>query len=227
MTPAQEAMVEFTAFRDTPVVAHGLVRDIRVRWACEEIGLPYRTRLLDSNSARPEDYYREQPFGQIPAYREGTVQLFESGAILLHIGGKDERLLPCDDSARGRTICWLFAALNSVEPALANLVTIDFFAAGEEWARLGRPAMEAYARTRLSQLSRWLDRQEWLEGDFTVADIMMISVLRIVRHTELVSEFPNLREYCARGEARPAFQRALAEQIRDFGTPRRASRAPS
>jgi glutathione S-transferase len=209
-------MIEFTAFRDAPVFAHGLARDIRVRWACEEIGLPYRTRLLDAFAARPDDYYREQPFGQIPAYREGSIQLFETGAILLHIGGKDERLLPCDDLARGRAICWLFAALNSVEPALANLVTIDVFAAGEEWARLSRPPMEAHARTRLSHLSRWLGQQDWLEGDFTIADVMMICVLRIIRHTELVSEFPNLRDYCARGEARPAFKRALAQQIRDL-----------
>ena len=222
MTQAQDEMVEFTAFRDLPEFAHGLVRDIRVRWACEEIGLPYRTRLLDASASRPERYYREQPFGQIPAYREGTVQLFESGAILLHIGGKDERLLPRDYSARARAICWLFAALNSVEPALTNLVTIDFFAAGEEWARLSRPSMEAHARTKLSHLSRWLGQQEWLEGEFTVADVMMICVLRIVRHTELVNEFPNLRDYRARGELRPAFRRALVDQIRDLGSAARS-----
>jgi glutathione S-transferase len=208
--------VEFTAFHNAPEFAHGLVRDIRVRWACEEIGLPYKTRLLDTFAERPPGYLREQPFGQIPSFRDGTLDLFETGAILLHIGEKDERLLPRESGARARAVSWLFAALNSVEPALMNLVTIDIFASGQQWAQLGRPHAEEFARTRLRGVSQWLGREEWLEGRFTLADLMMICVLRNVRHTSLVSEFGNLAEYQARGEARPAFARALAAQIADF-----------
>lgn len=215
------APVEVSGFNAAPEFAHGLVRDIRIRWACEEIDQPYRMRLLDGSAARPKVYFREQPFGQVPALRDGDIHLFESGAILLYLGERDERLLPKEPSRRGRTVSWLFAALSSVEPALMNLVAIDFFSAGEEWAKLGRPAAGAYARSRLQHLSEWLGEKAWLEGRFSLADLMMVSVLRTVRHTGLVGEFPNLSAYQARGEARPAFGRALAAQLADFGMPAR------
>lgn len=216
---ASDTPVEFSGFNASPEFAHGLVRDIRIRWACEEIGQPYKMRLLDASAARPPAYFREQPFGQVPAFRDGDVHLFESGAILLYLGERDERLLPTEPSKRGRVISWLFASLSSVEPALMNLVAIDIFSIGDEWAKLGRPAAEAYARSRLQRLSEWLGEDEWLENRFSLADLMMVSVLRTVRHTNLVGEFPNLSAYRTRGEARAAFGRALAAQLADFGAP--------
>lgn len=216
---ASDTPVEFSGFNAAPEFAHGLVRDIRIRWACEEIGQPYKMRLLDASAARPPAYFRKQPFGQVPAFRDGDVHLFESGAILLYLGERDERLLPTEPSKRGRVISWLFASLSSVEPALMNLVAIDIFSVGDEWAKLGRPAAEAYARSRLQRLSEWLGEDEWLENRFSLADLMMVSVLRTVRHTNLVGEFPNLSAYRTRGEARAAFGRALAAQLADFGAP--------
>lgn len=210
------AAVEITAFNRVPPFAQGLVRDLRLRWAFEEIGLPYRTRLMDGMSPRPEGYVREQPFEQVPTYSEGDVHLFESGAILLHIAEKDERLMPRDPAGRGRTITWLFSALNSVEPAIMNLVTIDVFAAGEEWAKLGRPRAEDVVRQKLGRLSVWLGERDYLEERFTAADLLMVTVLRNLRHTKLVEEFPNLAAWKARCEARPAFQRALDAQCADF-----------
>lgn len=211
-----DAAVEITAFNRVPPFAQGLVRDLRLRWALEEIGLPYRTRLMDGMSPRPEGYVKEQPFEQVPTYHEGDVHLFESGAILLHIAEKDERLMPRDPAERGRTIAWLFSALNSVEPAIMNLIVIDVFAAGEEWAKLGRPRAEETARQKVGRVSAWLGDKEYLENRFTVADLLMVTVLRNLRHTRLVEEFPNLAAWKARCEARPAFQHALDAQCADF-----------
>jgi glutathione S-transferase len=208
------AAIEITAFGEVPEIARGLVRDLRARWALEEVGLDYRVRLLGQQ--RPPEYLREQPFDQVPVYREGALQIFESGAIVQHIGEKDERLLPRDPVERMRAIQWTYAALNSVEPAIMNLALIDLFYVGEEWAKLRRPSAEEYARLKLRRVSDWLGDRDWLEGRFTIGDLMMVTVLRSLKHTGLVAEFPNLAAYQARGEARPAFQRALADQLAPF-----------
>ena len=208
------ADIEISAFAWVPPFAEGLVRDLRPRWALEEIGLPYRVRLLKGE--RPPEYYLEQPFGQVPCYREGPMKIFESGAIVQHIGEKSEKLLPRDAVPRMRAIQWTYAALNSVEPAIQNLVSIDLFHSNEEWAKLGRPNAEKFARLRLKRVADWLGDKEWLEGHFTIGDLMMASVLRIPRHTDLVAEFANLKAYVERAEQRPAFQRALADQVAVF-----------
>jgi glutathione S-transferase len=210
------ADVEITAFAWVPPFAAGLVRDLRLRWALEEIGRPYKVRLLDALNPRPVEYLCEQPFDQVPAYRDSEVQLFESGAILIHLGMSDERLLPREAEPRMRAISWLIAALNSVEPALQALGLIDIFHKDEEWARLRRPGAEEFARLKLKRVADWLGDKEWLEGQFTIGDLMMVSVLRNLRHTDLVTAHPVLGHYVARGEARPAFQRALADQLAVF-----------
>ena len=211
-----DAPLELTAFRWVPDFAAGLVRDLRIRWALEETGRDYRIRLLDALSPRPPEYFLEQPFGQVPAIRDGDVRLFESGAILIHLAVEDERLLPFDRAARMRAVAWLISALNSVEPMIFELVNIDIFHRGEAWTKERRPQVIDKIRARLKLLSDALGDKDWLEGSFTIGDLMMVSVLRNLRHTELVAEFPNLRAYVARGEERPAFQRALADQLAVF-----------
>ena len=216
MAPTPGAPVEITAFNWVPPFARGLVRDLRVRWACEEIGVAYRVRLLDSRAARPKGYVHEQPFEQIPIYREGNLQLFETGAILIHLGEKDERLLPREPIGRARAISWLCAALNSVEPALQNLAAIDLFYTDQQWAKLRRPGAAEFARLKLSRVAAWLGEKEWLEDRFTIGDLMMVTVLRILDHTDMVAAFPNLADYQARAKARPAFRAALTAQLADF-----------
>ncbi|WP_244624454.1 glutathione S-transferase family protein [Sphingomonas sp. So64.6b] len=208
--------IEITAFRWVPDFARGLVRDIRVRWALAKAGIPYRVRRLDATTQRPADYFHEQPFGQVPVFVEGDLGLFESGAIVLHIGERSDALLPADAAGRARATCWVIAALNSIEPMIFELVNIDVFNAGEQWAALRRPEAERKVRERLSRLSDWLGEQDYLEGRFTVGDLIMASVLRNLRHTGLVAEHANLAAYLARCEARPGFQQALAEQLADF-----------
>jgi glutathione S-transferase len=210
------AEIEISAFRWVPPFAAGLVRDLRPRWALEEIGRDYRVRLLDALNPRPEEYFAEQPFGQVPIYCDLEVRLFESGAILIHLGLNDERLLPADESSRMRGIAWLIAALNSVEPMIFELINIDIFSGGQEWTKERRPQVVEKIRARLKLLADALGDKEWLEGRFTIGDLMMVSVLRNLRHTELVAEQPNLAAYVGRGEARPAFQRALADQLGVF-----------
>jgi glutathione S-transferase len=210
------AQIEITAFEWVPDVAKGLVRDLRVRWALEEAGLDYRVRLLNVQQ-KPVDYVKEQPFEQVPCFSDGSVKIFESGAIVQYVGEKSEALLPRDPQGRYRAIQWSYAALNSVEPAIFNLMLVDVFYANEEWAKLRRPGAADFARLKLKRISDWLGDKQWLEGDrFTIGDLMMVSVLRILRHTEMVAEFPNLAAYLKRGEARPAFQRALADQLAVF-----------
>lgn len=208
------AEIEIIAFRWVPEFAQGIVRDLRARWALEEAGLDYRVRLLDQQ--RPPEYLLEQPFDQVPCFKDGTVRIFETGAIVQYIGEKSEALLPRDPQGRYRAIQWTYAALNSVEPAFLNLLLIDLFFVGEEWAKLRRPGAAEFARLKLKRVSDWLDGNEWLEDRFTIGDLLMVTVLRFLRHTELVAEFPNLKSYLARGEARPAFQRALADQLAVF-----------
>lgn len=210
------ATAEVTAYRWVPDFAQGLVRDLRVRWALEEIGRTYRVRLLDATKPRPEEYFCEQPFGQVPAYRDEEVQLFESGAILIHLGMQDERLLPSDTDERMRAIAWLIASLNSLEPAIFPLLMINVFNKGEPWTEEARPKFMARLHERLTCMSTALGDKEWLEGRFTIADLMLVTVLRQLRGGKVLDEFPNLKAYVARGEARPAFQQALADQCSVF-----------
>lgn len=213
------APVEVTGYSWVPDFARGHVRDFRVRWALEEAGIPYRTRLLNPAHPRPADYYAEQPFGQVPAYRDDQVQLFESGAIVLHIARDCDTLLPADPAARARAVAWVVAALNSVEPMLGELSTIDLFRAGEQWAAMRRPAAVAAIERRLSQLSDALGDRDYLEGRFTAGDLMMASVLRALEHTDLLSATPNLAAYQQRCLSRPGFRAALAAQLADFTEP--------
>jgi glutathione S-transferase len=210
------ASSEVTAYRWVPDFAQGLVRDLRVRWALEEIDRPYRVRLLDVTKPRPDEYFCEQPFGQVPAYRDDEVQLFESGAILIHLGLQDERLLPADHAQRMRAIAWLIASLNSVEPAIFPLLIINVFNKGEPWTEEARPKFLERLNSRLKCMSDALGDKEWLEGRFTIADLMLVTVLRQLRGGKTVDQFPNLAALVARGEARPAFQRALADQLEVF-----------
>jgi glutathione S-transferase len=209
------ARIEITAFRWVPEFAQGVVRDLRARWALEEAGLDYRVRLLGQE--RPPEYLKEQPFDQVPILNDGEVRLFESGAIVQYIGEKSEALLPRDTEGKYRAIGWTYAALNSVEPALMNVVLIDVFYAGEEWAKLRREGAREFARLKLKRISDWLGDKQWLEGDrFTIGDLMMVTTLRFLRHTDLVAQFPNLDAFVKRGEARPAFGRALQDQLATF-----------
>jgi len=210
------AAAEVTAYRWVPKFAQGLVRDLRIRWALEEIGRPYRVRLLDVTKPRPEEYFCEQPFGQVPAYRDDQVQLFESGAILIHLGEQDERLLPSDHAQKMRAIAWLIAALNSVEPAIFPILMINVFNRGEAWTEEARPKFEARLEGRLKCLSDALGDKDWFEDRFTIGDLMTVAMLRQLRAAGTLEKFPNLAALVARGEARPAFQQALADQLSVF-----------
>jgi glutathione S-transferase len=208
--------IEITGLNWVPDFARGFVRDLRPRWACEEIGLPYAMRLLSPVPPKPAAYFCEQPWGQVPVLHDGGVQLFESGAILLHLGERDERLLPRDGQARATAIAWLFAALNSVEPWLFEVANVTIFSAKEEWAKLRKPSLFEATGKRLDGLADALGDREWLGETFSVADIAMVTVLRNADHADLMSSRPRLADYVARGMARPAFQRALDAQLADF-----------
>ena len=210
------AEVRISAFNWVPDFARGQVRDLRVRWALEEAGIPYRVRKLDARAERPNDYFAEQPFGQVPSYRDGEVQLFESGAIVLHIGEKSEALMPRDPEGRARATAWLIAALNSVEPPVMQLLMMKLFWADKPWSKDAAPLARELVEKRLDRLADWLAGKQWLEDRFTVGDLMMVAVLRALEGSGLVEKRPVLAEYKARGTARPAFQRALAAQLADF-----------
>ena len=210
-------MIEVSAFKWVPPFARGLVRDLRVRWALEEAGLPYRARLIDFDDRETAAYRALQPFGQVPVYRDGELAMFESGAIVLHIAAGAPALMPPDQDGRARATAWLFAALNSIEPPIQNLAELDLFNADQEWARLRRPGLVAFVEQRLGELAASLGDRDYLEaGGFTAGDLMMVTVLRNLRHTDLMAKFPTLAAYQARCEARPAFQKALAAQLGDF-----------
>jgi glutathione S-transferase len=210
-------MITVTAFKWVPPFAQGLVRDLRVRWALEEAGLRYEVKLLADGEKDGADYRAWQPFGQVPAYEENGLKLFESGAIVLRIAERSETLLPGDPAARARAVEWLFAALNTIEPPIANLAGIDLFASDQEWAKLRRPDAQAAVSKRLAELAVALGDKSCLDGPrFTAGDLMMATVLRVLRHTDLVAEQPALAAWQARCEARPAFQRALAGQMAAF-----------
>ncbi|MCW5725171.1 MAG: glutathione S-transferase family protein [Maricaulaceae bacterium] len=203
-------MITLITLKNVPPFAQGLVRDLRARWALEEAGIAYETRLLAPGEHKAAEHVALQPFGQVPVLQDGDLTLFESGAIVLHVAGKSEALLPADAAGRARAAAWVFAALNSVEPFIQPLTEIDLFNAGEEWAKLRRPAAEERLKARLGQLAARLEGRDWLEDRFTAGDLMMATVLRIPRHTELVTGHAVLGPYLARCEARPAFARALA-----------------
>jgi glutathione S-transferase len=208
--------IRITAFQYVPAQVQGLVRDLRVRWALEEAGLAYDEKLIGPGEQNSPAHRAMQPFGQVPVYEEGELTLFESGSIVMHIGERCTALLPEDAVRRARTRTWMFAALNSVEPHVQNLATIDLFCANEEWAKARRPAAEKLAQARLDAVASSLAGRDYLEGEFTAGDLMMVSVLRFLRHTRMVADHPVLAPYQARCEARPAFQRALTAQLASF-----------
>lgn len=208
--------ITVTAFRWVPPFAQGLVRDLRVRWALEEAGLDYQVRLIGPEEQNTADYLREQPFGQVPVYQQGELTLFESGAIVMHVAARAPALLPEDPNARARTLAWSFAALNSVEPVIGALVDIDLFHAGEAWTEAARPGAVQAVRQRLAQLGQWLDGRDYLEQRFTAADLLMTTVLQILRETDLVTSVPVLDDYRRRCEDRPAYHKALADQLEPF-----------
>ena len=209
-------MITLYAFKWVPDFAQGLVRDLRVRWALEEAGIPYGTKLLGQDDKDAPAYRSIQPWGQVPAIEDAGLVLFESAAIVQYLADRSEALSPRDPAGRAKVAQWLFAAMNSVEPHVANLANLDLFHAKEEWAKARRPGQEAFTRMKLSSLAKRLDGREWLENRFTAADLLMATVLRILRHTDIISADPVLGPYLARGEARPAFQRALAAQLAPF-----------
>jgi glutathione S-transferase len=208
-------MITISAFKWVPDFARGQVRDLRARWALEEAGIPYRTRLLAQGEQDSAEYRALQPFGQVPIFEEDGFVLFETGAIVLHIGERSERLLPRDAQARARAIQWVVAALNSIEPHIMNVVRLDLFYANEEWARPSRPSAEQFALRRLSALSGSLGNKTYLDGDsFTAGDLMMSTVLRIM--PQLFAGDSRLEAYVGRCTARAAFRRALEAQLGDF-----------
>jgi glutathione S-transferase len=207
-------MITISAFRWVPPFAQGQVRDLRARWALEEAGLPYRTRLLEQGDQNKPEYRALQPFGQVPILEEDGRVLFESGAIVLHIGERCEALLPNDAAARARATQWLIAALSSIEPHIMNVAVPELFYADQEWARLRGPGAREFALNRLGSLANALGDKPYLDGErFTAGDLMMATVLRIV--PDLVTD-PRLTAYVARCTARPAFKRAFEAQMGDF-----------
>jgi len=210
-----DAEIEITAFRWVPPGAQGLVKDLRVRWALEEAGLDYRVRLIGLD--RPEGYEKEQAFNQVPCFRDETVQIFESGAILQYIGEKSETLLPRDPQGKYRAIQWTYAAVSSVEPFVQLRALLNVVFADQEWAEPAKPTFDHFARLRLQQLSDRLGDKQWLEGDrFTIGDLMMVTVLRIADRSGQLADFPRLAAYLKRGQERPPFKQALNDQLAVF-----------
>lgn len=208
-------MITISAFEWVPDFAQGQVRDIRVRWALEEAGLPYVSTLLKQGDQDKPEYRAMQPFGQVPIFEENGFVLFESGAIVLHIGERSEALLPKDPQARARATQWVISALNSIEPFIMQVAQIDLFYKDEEWAKLRRPSAVKFAEWRLQCLANKLGDKPYLDGDrFTAGDLIMSSVLRII--PELTNTQPRLKAYVERCTARPAFKRAHSAQMGDF-----------
>ena len=204
--------VIITAWDRSPDGGMGLARDTRVRWALEEVGQPYEVRLLSLQARKEPAHLRLHPFGLIPTYEEGDLALFETGAIVLHIAERHAGLFPDDAKARARAITWMFAALNTVEPPILELVTAKILEGDRPWADERVPLVKDRVRDRMSQLSDRLGDADWLDGAFTAGDLMMVSVLLRLRPSGLLDESPKLAAYVARGEARPAYERAFAAQ---------------
>ena len=202
-----------TAFERSPDGGKGLARDTRVRWALEEAGLPYEVRLVSFRALKEPAHLALHPFGQIPTYEEGDLVLFETGAIVFHIASHHPGLLPDDADARARAITWLFAALNTVEPPILDLSNAKVLEADKPWSKERLPLVADRTRARLQPLSVRLGDADWLDGEFSAGDLMMVSVLLRTRPSGILDEFPNLAAYVARGEARPAYKRAFAAQL--------------
>lgn len=205
--------ITITAFERSPDGGKGLARDTRVRWALEEAGLPYEVRLVSFRAMKEAAHLAVHPFGQIPTYEEGELTLFETGAIVMHIAERCPALLPVDGDARARAITWMFAALNTVEPPILELVIVKFVEGDKPWKDERLPLVEDRIRARLTQLAARLGDADWLDGEFSAGDLLMVSVLLRARPSGLLNEFPSLAAYVARGEARPAYQRAFAAQL--------------
>jgi len=205
-----------TGFAWAPPFAHGLIRDLRVRWALAEAGLPYAVDLIRIEDRKSAEYRRWQPFGMVPAFAMGGNRLFESGAIVHLVAEKSEALLPADAAERAETIVWMYAALNTVEPPVVNLFAIDVTSSDQEWAKLRRPAAAETVGDRLAVLADRLAERDYLLGRFTAADILMATVLRFLRDSDVLPEYPIVAAYLQRCEARPAFRRALDEQLAEF-----------
>jgi glutathione S-transferase len=205
-------MITITAFDRSPDGGMGLARDTRVRWALEEVGLPYEVRLVSMRDKQQDAHLRVHPFGLIPTYEDGDLVLFETGAIVLHIAERHAGLFPDDADARARAITWMFAALNTVEPPILELVTAKILEGDRPWASERLPLVKDRIRARLVQLSARLGDADWLDGAFSAGDLMMVSVMLRLRPSGILDEFPTLAAYVARGEARPAYQRAFAAQ---------------
>ena len=205
--------VTITAFERSPDGGMGLARDTRVRWALEEAGLPYAVRPVSFTAMKEPAHLAVHPFGQIPTYEEGDLVLFESGAIIFHVASRHPGLLPDDAQARARAITWMFAALNTVEPPILELITVKFIEGDKPWSKERMPLIADRIRHRLGQLSARLGDAEWLDGAFSAGDLLMVSVLLRTKPSGILNEFPSLAAYVARGEARPAYQRAFAAQL--------------
>jgi glutathione S-transferase len=205
--------ITITAFERSPDGGRGLARDTRVRWALEEVGCPYEVRLVSFRAMKEPARLALHPFGQIPTYEDGDLALFETGAIVFHIAERHVGLLPHDASARARAIAWMFAAVNTIEPPILDLVTVKLLEGDKPWRDERLPLVEDRVRARLAQLSTRLGEADWLDGAFSAGDLMMVSVLLRLRSSGLLDEYPNLAAYVARGEARPAYKRAFAAQL--------------
>ena len=205
-----------TAFETSPDRGRGLARDTRVRWALEEAGQPYEVRLVSFAAMKEPAHRALHPFGQIPTYEEGDLVLFESGAIVLHIAERHAGLLPGDANARARAIAWMFAAINSVEPPILDLVTVKLVEGDKPWSEQRLPLVQDRIRVRLGELSTRLGDAEWLDGAFSAGDLMMVAVLLRLRMSGMLDGYPNLSAYVSRAEARPAYKRAFAAQLAVF-----------
>lgn len=205
-----------TAFARSPDRGRGLARDMRVRWALEEVHQPYDVRLVSFQEMKEPAHLALHPFGQIPTYEEGDLALFESGAIILHIAGQHAGLLPADAPARARAIAWMFAALNTVEQPIVERAGAVLLERDKPWHTQRLPLLDERVRARLGQLSHRLGKADWLDGAFSAADLLMVTVLRRLDGSGLLEEHPNLCAYVARGEARPAYRRAFAAQLAVF-----------
>jgi glutathione S-transferase len=205
-----------TAFEKSPDRGRGLARDMRVRWALEEVGQPYDVRLVSFEAMKEPAHLALSPFGQIPTYEKGDLALFESGAIVFHIAERHAGLLAVDADARARAITWIFAALNTVEPPIVERQIAILLESNETWSKERLPAVLERIRNRLGQLSRHLGDNDWLDGEFSAGDLLMVTVLRRLVGSGLVEEHPNLAAYVARGEARPAYKRAFEAQLAVF-----------
>lgn len=204
--------ITITAFEKSPDGGKGLARDMRIRWALEEVNQQYQVRLVSFQAMKGPAHLGIHPFGQIPTYEEGDLVLFESGAIVLHVAECHAGLLPADAHARSRAVTWMFAALGTVEPPILELATAKFLEADKPWSKERLPLVQDRIRDRLKQLSAWLGDADWLDGSFSAGDLMMVHVLQRLKPSGLLDEFRNLANYVARGEARPAYKRAFAAQ---------------